>query len=156
MENFYLSRIGATTPELSEPSSGLALYGISTIVDYLTPNPLYTGCLKIDAPHKYDNSYCIKSSFIWVLKSNLITSERSNQMTRTEIDYFILQCTWKTKFLRMSSQSLFFFSEYFRQNLSLHPHMTSYCQCPARSGIFCLLVEVKQPDPVARNLYTQR
>ena len=47
-----------------------------------------TGCLKIDTTYLYDNSYCI--IFIWVLKSNRITSEKvtwddkgSNQLSLT-------------------------------------------------------------------------
>ena len=64
--------------------------------------------LSIHLVHKFfnDNSYWIKSSFIWVLKCNNIITERSNKMTRTEI-ILTIQCTWKTKFLRTSSVGLF-------------------------------------------------
>ena len=48
---------------------------------------IYIGCLKIDVNYRYDNWYCVKASFIWVLKSNYIISERSNQMTKVESDW---------------------------------------------------------------------
>ena len=72
-----------------------------------------------------------KSSFIWVLKSNHITSERSNQKL---ID-FILQRTWKTKFLGTSSGVGL-------GSYHIHIVMTFRSQLPATSGIFCLFVKV--------------
>ena len=100
----------------------------------------YKRRLKKDATHWYDNSYCIKSSFIWVLKSSHITSERSNQMTRAEID-------WVYSTVHVKDQVLWnvfggTFSVSFRQNLTPHIHWTFCSQLPARSGIFCLFIGV--------------
>ena len=47
----------------------------------------FVTCPTKNASFDQETSYCIKSSFIWVLKSHHITSERSNQMTRAEIDW---------------------------------------------------------------------
>ena len=65
---------------------------------------IYTGCLEIDAAHYYDNSYCIKSSFICdcffktQMKDDLmqcdITSERSIQMKKAEIDSLYPTVNW--------------------------------------------------------------
>ena len=74
-----------------------------------------TGCLKIDATHLYDNSYCIKLSFIWILKSYRITSERSNQMTTAEID-------WLYPTVHAKDQVLEDFLDSFRPNLLPHSH----------------------------------
>ena len=54
---------------------------------------------------------------------------------------FILQCTWKTKFLGTSSERPFWISS---DRISHHIHIvsTSWSQLAARSVIFCLLVEV--------------
>ena len=54
---------------------------------------------------------------------------------------FILQSMWKTKFLGMSLEGLFRTPSH---RISHHIHIvrTSYSQLLARSGIFCLLVEV--------------
>ena len=54
---------------------------------------------------------------------------------------FILQCTWKTRFLGISSQGLSR-APSDRISHSIHIVRTSCRQFPARSGNFCLLVEV--------------
>ena len=53
---------------------------------------------------------------------------------------FILQCTWKTKFLGTSSKG-FFRTPSDRISHCIHTVRTSFSQLPAISGIFCLLVE---------------
>ena len=99
----------------------------------------YTGCLKIYVPHWF---HCIKSSFILVLKSNHITSYRSNQMTRTEIGWLYPTVHVKDKVLRNVLGGIF--SESFRQNLSLHPHCQVILQSTSSQiwDFFFLLVEV--------------
>ena len=84
-----------------------------------------------------------QESFIWVLKSNHITSERSNQMTRAEID-----CLYPT--VHMKDQGLWnvfsvvvgLFWTPFNWISHRIQIVTSCSQLPARCGIFCHLVEV--------------
>ena len=54
---------------------------------------------------------------------------------------FILQCRWKTKFLGTSSEGLFRTPSE-RISHCIHLVRTPCSQLPARSGIFCLFVEV--------------
>ena len=72
------------------------------------------------ATHKYDNSHCTKSSFIWVIKGNRITLERSNQMTREEIDWLYLTVHVKNHVLGNVFGGTF--SDSFWLNLSRHPN----------------------------------
>ena len=81
---------------------------------------LHTWCLKIDAILQNDNSYCNKPFFIWVFKSNHISSKRSKQMTRTEIDWLYPSVHVKYKVLGNVFGGTF--SDSFRQNFPLHPH----------------------------------
>ena len=117
--------------------------GISTL-GYLMPNPVFryilnTACLKIDAT--INNSYCVKSFFIWVLKSNHITSERSNQIPRAEIDWLYPTVHMKDQVIGNVFRGTFLDS--FQQNLSPHPHCQNFCShFPTWSRIFCFLVEV--------------
>ena len=82
-------------------------------------------------------SYYIKSSFIWILKSNHIILERSNQMTRAEIDWLHPTVHVKDQVFRRD-----FFRLLPTECLCIHIVRTSCCRLPVRSGIFCLLVEV--------------
>ena len=66
------------------------------------------------------------SSFIWVLKSNHITSESSNQMARAEIDWLYPTVHVREQVLRNIFGGTF--SDSFRQNLSLHPHCQNILQ----------------------------
>ena len=85
--------------------------------------------------------YYIKSSFIWVLKINHITSERSNQMTRAEIDWLYPTVHEKDKFLRTSSGRLLRASSDKIFHCT-HIVRTFSNQLLVRSGVVCLLVEV--------------
>ena len=83
-----------------------------------------------------DNSYCIESSFIWVLKSNHITFPKGQtRWQRQKLIDFILQCTLKTKFLVKSSDGLFQ-TPSDRISHRIHIDRISCYQLPARSGIF--------------------
>ena len=96
---------------------------------------------QIDATHWYDNSYCIKPSFIWDLKSSHITSERSNQMARAELRLTLSYCARKRpsswERLRMDFQTP---SD--RISHCIHIDKTSCSQFFVPSGIFCRLVVV--------------
>ena len=62
-------------------------------------------------------------------------------MTRVEIDWLILQCMWKTKFLVKSFEG-FFRTSFSRILHCIHIVRTSWNQLPVRFGIFCRLIEV--------------
>ena len=81
-------------------------------------------------------SYCIKSSFIWVLKSNHITSESSNQMRRAEIDWLCPTVHVKDQVLVNVSSEGLFRTPSDRIFHRIHIVRTSCSQLPARSGIF--------------------
>ena len=71
------------------------------------------------------------SSFIWVLKNNHITSERSNQTTMAEIGWLYPKMHVKGQVLGNV------FEGTFSDSFSLHPNFQNF---PVRSDIFCLLV----------------
>ena len=137
-------------------------YGYKSLLFYGCNNfsvSFCTGCLKIDATHQYDNSYCIKSSFIWVLKINDITSEKSNQMTKSEIDWLYPTVHVKEQFLGNIFGRTF--SDSFLHNLSLHPHcqnilLSTSCQIwdflPSCWG--CLLTKIFFP-PLSKTLWSR-
>ena len=72
----------------------------------------------------YNNLYCIKSSFIWVLQSNDIPSERSNQLPRIEIHWFYPTVNMK----HLGNVFDGTFSDSFRQNIWPHPHSQDILQ----------------------------
>ena len=69
-----------------------------------------------------------------ILKSNQIASERSNLMTRAEIDWL-----YHVKDQVLGNVFGGIFSDSFWQNLLLHQH---YYHILLSTGIFCLLVQV--------------
>ena len=89
---------------------------------------------------RYDISYYMKESFISILKNNDITSERSNQMTRDEIDRPYPTVHVKDQVLG-NVLGRTFLDSLFRISHHIHIVRTSCSQLLAISGIFCLLVE---------------
>ena len=75
--------------------------------------------------------------FVWVWKSNYITSESSNLMARAKSIDFIVQWRWKTKFLVTSLERLFWILS---DRIFHHIHIvrTSCCQLPTKIGDFLL------------------
>ena len=77
---------------------------------------------------------------LWVLKSNHISSERSNQMTKGKIDWHPPTEHVKGQILEKILEGIFLDTN--RINQRIHIVGRSYSQLSARSRIFCLLVGV--------------